>query len=212
MLEALFEKFGVSFKSDELIFCEYEPGEECYFILEGKVKITKTVGNTQKNLDIIEKGNFFGEMAILEAEPRSASATALGSVRALKFNHGNFDAMIRSQPQLGFQLLLSFCKRIYDAKRKLQILHLDDPKLRVSDVFVMLAERDPSFGKNTRMVFNVTVDDVASWCGLPNGDVQRVINSFVRRDKVELYADHIVISNINDFTRIVNYHRKNLKA
>ena len=212
MLEALFEKFGVSFKSDELIFCEYEPGEECYFILEGKVKITKIVGNTQKNLDIIEKGSFFGEMAILEAEPRSASATALGSVRALKFNHSNFDSMIKSQPQLGFSLLLTFCKRIYDAKRKLQILHLDDPKLRVSDVFVMLAERDPSYGKSTRMVFNVTIDDIASWSGLPSGDAQRVINTFVRRTKVELYADHIVILNINDFTRIVNYHRKNLKG
>ena len=212
MLEALFEKFGVSFKSDELIFCEHEQGEECYFVLEGKVKITKTVGNTQKNLDIIEKGNFFGEMAILEAEPRSASATAIGNVRALRFDHSNFDSMIHSQPQLGFRLLLSFCKRIYDAKRKLQILHLDDPKLRVSDVFVMLAERDLSYGKSTRMVFNVTVDDVASWCGLPNGDVQRVINAFVRRNQVELYVDHIIITNINDFTRIVNYHRKNLKA
>ena len=212
MLEALFEKFGVSFKSEELIFCEYEPGEECYFILEGKVKITKTVGNTQKNLDVIEKGNFFGEMAILEAESRSASAIAIGNVRALKFNHSNFDSMIQSHSQLGFRLLLSFSKRIYDAKRKLQILHLEDPELRVSDVFVMLAERDPSYGNITRMVFNVTVDDVASWCGLPREDVQRVINTFMRRNKIELYADYIVILNINDFSRIVNYHRKNLKA
>ena len=44
MLEALYEKYGASFKNGEMIFCEYETGNECYFILDGKIKITKTVG------------------------------------------------------------------------------------------------------------------------------------------------------------------------
>ncbi len=212
MLEALYEKFGVTFKSSQIIFCEHEPGEDCYFILKGKVKITKTVGTTQKTLDVIDKGNFFGEMAILETEPRSASAIAAEDIRALKFNRVNFDMMIHKQPQLALKLMFSFCGRIHDARRRLQILHIEDPQVRVSDVFVMLAEKDPRYGKVSRMNFSITVNDVASWGGLPVGDVQRVMNIFVRRDKIEIYADHIVIHNINDFSRLVTYHRKNINA
>lgn len=210
MLEALYEKIGTSFNSGDMIFCEYEPGNECYFLLEGKVKITKTVAGTQKTLDIIDKGSFFGEMAILEAELRSASAIAVENVSALKFNRSNFDSMMHGQPQLALSLLAIFCSRIYDAKRRLQILLLDDSQLRVSDVFVMLAEKDPDYGKVAKMIFNITVEDVAAWCSLPREEVQRIINIFVRRDKVEHFADRIVIHNINDFIRLVTYHRKNL--
>ena len=210
MLESLFEKFGLTFDSDQMIFSEYEPGNTCYFLLEGKVKIVKTVGGAQKTLDIIEKGNFFGEMAILETENRSASAIALENVRVLKFTRDNFDTMMNSQPQLALKLLRSFSSRIYDAKRKLQTLLLDDPKLRVIDVFVMLAEKEADYASASRMVFHITVDDVASWCGLPSTDVQKVLEAYAQKRKIEILVDRIVVQNINDFTRLINYHRKNL--
>ncbi len=210
MLEALYQKFGTSFESENMIFCEYEMGTECFFIIEGKVKITKTTGENQKTLDVIEKGNFFGEMAILETEARSASAIAIGSVRALKFNRQDFDSMIHGYPQFGLRLLIIFCKRIYDAKRRLQIMHIKNPQLRVSDVFLMLAEKDPEYGNSPRIVLNITINDLASWCGLPLEKVQNIVNSFVSRDKIVVYPNKILINNINDFSRLVNYHRKNI--
>ena len=142
-----------------------------------RLKLRKLSGNTQKNLDVIEKGSFFGEMAILEAEPRSASAIAVGDVQVLKFDRTNFASMIKTQSQLALRLLVIFAQRIYDANRKLNILLLDDPHLKVSDVFVMLSEKDPGYGKVARMVFHVTVGDVASWCGLPTPESARSFQS-----------------------------------
>jgi CRP-like cAMP-binding protein len=208
--ESLFDKFGVSFAPGEIIFCEYEPGNECFFIQEGRVKITKTVANSQKTLDVLGQGDFFGEMAILEEEPRSASAIAVDNIRALKFNRANFDSLMNTQPQLAYRLLVIFANRIFDAKRRLQILLLDDSQAKVADVFVMLSEKDPHYGQSNKMIFNVTIDDVASWCGLPAPEVQRVISGFVRQGKVELFADRVVCNNINDFSRIVAAKRKNL--
>lgn len=207
--ESLYEKFGIGFEPGQIIFCEYEPGNECYFILDGRVKITKTVGNTQKTLDVIGSGDFFGEMAILEEEPRSASAIAVDSVRALKLNRVNFDSLMNGQPQLAYRLMMIFARRIFDARRRLQILLLDDQQARVADVFCMLAEKDPQYGHTNQMIFNVTVDDVAAWCGIPAAEVQRVISGFVKQGKLELFADRIVVTNINDFTRVVQARRKN---
>ncbi|HPJ13592.1 MAG TPA: cyclic nucleotide-binding domain-containing protein, partial [Spirochaetota bacterium] len=88
------DKFSVDYAPGEIIFCEYEPGNEFYFVKKGRVSIVKIINNREKTLDVLEEGDVFGEMAILEAEPRSASAVAMGpeTVSLLKFHRDNFDA------------------------------------------------------------------------------------------------------------------------
>ncbi len=208
--ESLFEKFGKVFEAGQIIFCEYEPGNDFYFIQDGRVKIIKTIGNSQKTLDVLTAGDIFGEMAILEEEPRSASAIAIDRVKTLHFNRQNFDTLMMGHPQLAFKLLVTFSRRIWDAKRRLQILLLDDPQAKVADVFIMLAEKDPHYGQLQQMVFPISVDDVANWCGMYADEVQKVLNLFVKQGKMELFADRIVVTNINDFNRLIAAKRKNL--
>lgn len=206
--ESLFEKFGREFHPGQIIFCEWEPGNDFYFIQKGRVKIIKTFGNTQKTLDVMGPGDIFGEMAILEEEPRSASAIAVDNVKTLHFNRENFDTLMNTQPQLAYSLLLIYTKRIYDARRRLKILLIDDLNVKVADVFLMLAEKDPHFGHTNQMSFNITVDDVANWCGQPVDEVNRVIMAYVRQGKLELYADRIVVPNLKDLQRVVNAKKK----
>ena len=206
--ESLFEKFGKVFEPGQIIFCEYEPGTDFYFIQDGHVKIVKTIGNTQKTLDVLTAGDLFGEMAILEEEPRSATAIAVDTVKTLHFDRENFDSLMHGNPQLAYRLMVVFATRIYDAKRRLQILLLEDMQAKVADVFIMLAEKDPDFGQISQKVFNITVDDVANWCAQPVADVQKVISGFVKQGKVELFADRIVINNINDFARLIASRKK----
>ena len=208
--ESLFEKFGKVFEPGQIIFCEYEPGNDFYFIQEGDVKITKTMGDSQKTLDILTAGDIFGEMAILEEQPRSATAIAVGRVRTLHFNRANFDSLMNGNPQLAYRLLVIFSTRIYDARRRLQVLLQDDIQAKVADAFLMLAEKNPEYGQINQLIFNITVDELASWCGQPPDDVQRVISQSVKQGKVELFGDRIVVNNINDMSRIVNSKRKNL--
>jgi len=206
--DSLFDKFGKVFEPGQIIFCEYEPGTDFYFIQDGNVKIIKTFGNSQKTLDVLSRGDILGEMAILEQEPRSASAIAVNRVKTLQFNRENFDTLMHGHPQLAFKLLVIFSKRIYDAKRRLQILLLDDNQSKIADVFLMLAEKDPNYGHMQQMVFTVTADDVANWCGLPSNEVQKVLTQFQKQGKIELFADRVVVSNINDFSRLIAAKKK----
>lgn len=207
--ESLFAKFGKSYQPGQIIFCEYEPGTDVYFIQDGRVKITKTIANSQKTLDVLTKGDIFGEMAMLEAEPRSATAIAIDTVKVLSFNRENFDSLLHSLPQLVWNLLGVFSTRIYDAKRRLQILLQEDLDSRVADVFVMLSEKEPP-SETSKMVFNITVDDVAQWCAQPSEIVQQILQKFVKGGKLELFADRIVIRNINDFVRLIAAKKKSL--
>jgi CRP/FNR family cyclic AMP-dependent transcriptional regulator len=208
--EKLFEKFGVEYASNEIIFTEFEPGNEFYFIQEGRVKIVKIINNTEKTLDVLEIGDVFGEMAILEEEPRSASAIAMDGVKVLKFHRDNFDALLQGNPQLAYKLLVIFSKRIYDAKRRLMILLLDDPQLKVMDVLNMLTEHDPQIDLGQPITIYVTVQEVANWAGMQVNDVQKILTHFNKLGKIELYNDKVIVNNIRDFQRIVTSKRKSL--
>jgi CRP-like cAMP-binding protein len=201
--EGLFQKFGKEFRPGQMIFCEWEPGDSLYIIVKGKVKIVKIFGKTQKTLDVMEEGSIFGEMALLEEEPRSASAIAITETKLLEFNKENFNMIIHKYPQLVYNLLIIFAKRIYDAKRRLKNLLIDDYTTRVIDVFLMLSEHNPNAWQMNSITLQTTIDDVANWCGLPVAEVNNIVMTLVKQGKIELYADKIVVPNLKEIQRIV---------
>ncbi len=205
---ALFSKFGKQFNTGEIIFCEFEPGNSFYLIQTGRIKISKVVKDKEKTMDILGVGDIFGEMAILEEQPRSATATAIEPVTVLHFDRDNFVSMMMSQPQLAFKLLVVFSKRIYDAKRRLMILLLDDIQSKIADVFLMLAEKEPTYANMREVSFPVTVDDVANWAGTSVDQVSEQLNHWAKIGKIELYSDRIFVRNMSDFKRIVAQKRK----
>jgi CRP/FNR family cyclic AMP-dependent transcriptional regulator len=207
----LFNKFGKQYNTGEIIFCEFEPGNSFYLIQTGRVKISKVVKDKEKTMDILSVGDIFGEMAILEEQPRSATATAIEPVTVLHFDRDNFVSMMMSQPQLAFKLLVVFSKRIYDAKRRLMILLLDDIQSKISDVFLMLAEKEPTYAHMREVSFPVTMDDVANWAGTSVDQVSEQLNHWAKIGKVELYSDRIFVRNLADFKRIVAQKRKTEK-
>ncbi len=205
---AMFERFAVTFQPQDIIFCEYEPGDTFYLIQSGRVQILKIMGDIEKTIDILQPGEIFGEMAILEEAPRSATAIAMDQVKALEFNRQNFDVLMQGNPQIALKLLKLFTKRIYDQKRRFMILTLEDVQARVADVFLMLSETQPVDENNEdERSFNNSVDDIAHWAGMSTDKCRQVLNHFVTQRRVELFIDHIVVKNINDFARFVNSRR-----
>jgi len=112
----------------------------------------------------------FGEMAILEGAPRSATAQSLDTVKVLEFNRANFEVLMMGNPQIALRLLKLFTKRIWDQKRRFMILTLDDPQAKIADVFLMLDETNAAVRggelEGEKREFRVTMDDVAHWAGM----------------------------------------------
>ncbi|NLM00632.1 MAG: Crp/Fnr family transcriptional regulator [Treponema sp.] len=200
-----FSRFAKTFESGSVIIAEYEPGDCFYLIQSGRVQLVKCVNGAKKNLDILKPGEFFGEMAILENSPRSATCVAIDTVEVLEFSKENFELLITGNPQIALMLLKLFCKRIYDQKRRFRILVIQDNQARVGDVFLMFDELNPGTNPNDRSRrFNLTVQDVSHWAGLPVDVVRDEINKFVEKRKIEVYDNHIVVTNIVDMKRFVD--------
>jgi CRP-like cAMP-binding protein len=151
----------------------------------------------------------FGEMAILENSPRSATAIALDTVKVLEFNSQNFEILMLGNPQIALKLLRMFSKRIYDSKRRFMILTLEEPQAKIADVFLMLDESQADIDKTTdRREFKTSVDDVAHWAGMTEAETRDVLGHFATQHRIEMYPDRIVVKNINDFSRFVNSRRR----
>jgi len=207
-----FTRFARTYQAGEIIFSEYEPGDSFYLIQSGKVRIAKIVGDIEKTIDVLQPPEIFGEMAILEGTPRSATAVAVDTVRVLEFNRANFEVLMMGNPQIALRLLKLFTKRIWDQKRRFMILTLEDPQAKIADVFLMLAETSAAIGAGEqdgeKREFKVTIDDVAHWAGIGGQEAQTVLGHFANQRRVELFEDRIVVRNISDFSRFVNSRRK----
>jgi CRP-like cAMP-binding protein len=211
---AIFERFAKTFQKGDIIFCEYEPGDTFYLIQTGRVQIVKIMDDIEKIIDILQPGEIFGEMAILEEAPRSATAVAQDKVKALEFNRENFEVLMQGNPQIALKLLKLFTKRIYDQKRRFMILTLDDVQARVADVFLMLYEtQGGTAGEDENLrTFQTSVDDVAHWAGMSPEECRKVLNHFMTQRRIEIYPDRIEVKNINDFMRFVSSRRKVQKS
>ena len=208
----MFKRFSKTFQKDSIIFCEYEPGDNFFLIQSGRVQIVKIMGDIEKTLDILQSPEIFGEMAILEGAPRSATALAIDTVKVLEFNRANFEVLMMGNPQIALRLLKVFTKRIWDQKRRFMILTLDDPQAKIADVFLMLDETNSAVRggeqEGEKREFKVTMDDVAHWAGMSPAEVQTLIGHFANQRRLEVFPDKIVVKNINDFIRFVNSRRK----
>jgi len=200
-----FKRFAKQYKPGNVIISEFEPGNSFYLIQSGRVQLVKCVNGAKKNLDIMKPGEFFGEMAILDNSPRSATCVAIGNVECLEFNKENFQLLIMGNPQIAIILLKLFCKRIYDQRRRLRTLAIKDVQARIADVFLMFDEMNPSVNANDRQrKFNVSAADVAHWAGLSPEATRDEINKFVEKRKIEVYDNYIIVDNIADMKRIVD--------
>ncbi len=203
------DKFGVKLKSGEIVFLEHEPGDSVYLIQKGTIKISKVVEDNEKTMAMLEPGALFGEMSIIENAPRSATAIAQTDAELLFFKKENFDVLLQSNPPMALRLLTIFAKRIYEQKRRLMILALEDDEHKVLDVILMLAEQD---GCNTNSIQEVEInsnsEQIAAWAAINPVFSKKVLDHYSKFGRISFKGDKILVKNINEIQRIVASKRK----
>ena len=107
------EKCIDEFEVDEVIFEEGSSGRELFVVLDGKVDIAKGDGASRMVIVSLGKGEFFGEMAVIDGSARSASAIAAASgTRVMRINHARFVYLVSQQPAFALMVMDALSKRL----------------------------------------------------------------------------------------------------
>ena len=106
----------------QAVFAEGDPGDSMYFIVKGCVRIEKraqAASAVHKTLAVLEAGDYFGEMALLDQKPRSASAVAAGGARILRLSKAAFDEMQGKGSVAGMSVLFAMIRTSSERIRRL---------------------------------------------------------------------------------------------
>jgi hypothetical protein len=115
-----FAKFLTHFKQGQVLFREGEDGEDMYIIQSGRVAIKKRVKDGDTTLATLEKGDFFGEMAILERMPRSATAEVVEEGDLIVISSETFGDMIKANPEIAVRMLRKQSIRLRETNKQLE--------------------------------------------------------------------------------------------
>lgn len=111
-----------SYADGQAVFAEGDPGDSMYFIAQGCIRIEKraqATGAAHKTLAVLEAGDYFGEMALLDQKPRSASAVAAGGARILRLSKAAFDEMQSKSSVAGMSVLFAMIRTSSERIRRL---------------------------------------------------------------------------------------------
>ncbi len=119
----------VDFDEGEYVFREGDLGTEMFIIHEGKIEIVQEAKGKSRTLATLEKGDFFGEMSILEELPRNASARAATHSKLIQINGATFDGMLRRNPEIGVRIMRKLSRRVRETDELLNEVLEDRPEL-----------------------------------------------------------------------------------
>ena len=102
----------------EVIFSEGDEGRDLFVIQRGAVRVSKKTAQGELQLAEFTKGDFFGDMALLQSVPRFATARAVGETRLLTIQPGGFLLKIRRDPTFAFEMLQQLSQRVRIASER----------------------------------------------------------------------------------------------
>lgn len=203
------EEFNRFYPKDTMIFSEGMTGSELYIIQKGSVKITKIVDNNEVLLAVLKTGDIFGEMAILENKPRSASAIAFEDAYLLAVNKANFERMVQTQPQIVTRLTTLLAERIWFIYKQLANTLIADPLGRMYDALLIQLEKNRvPLKPGASYSFDFGPKELINMVGLPLGEGNMVMHKLLENNKVRVTDNKIQLSDVTEVEKQTEYYRK----
>jgi CRP-like cAMP-binding protein len=182
--------------ANQVILLENDWGNSVYFVLEGWVKIrTYNIDGKEVTLNVLGKGEVFGEMAALEEIPRSTDVitlvpTIIGSMPA-----PHFVKLVHTEPMAGLCLAKLTAKRLRQVNRRLR-LRESDSQSRVADILLFLAEgQGKSTGKGMEIP-NLPHRELSGLSGLARETVTRVLSKLEKKGLIQRDRDILKIIDV----------------
>ena len=199
------------YPKDTMIFSESQKGNDMFIIQSGEVAISKVVDGNEVTLAVLKKGDMFGEMALLENKPRSASAIAHSNCRLMVVNHANFNQMVTTQPQLISRLTTTLAERLWSMYRQLDNANISDPNQKMLDMLSLQIEKqkiNPEKLEAKGIQTELTALDLANMCGIPKEQQPSVIYNFQQSPHIKLVDMKIFIKDAPELLKQTAFYRK----
>jgi CRP-like cAMP-binding protein len=194
------------FDAGEVIFEKGDPGNSLIIIEEGEVRISLH-GQAGKEVELVRlsDGESFGELALLDGEPRSATATSTAATQALVLSRSSFQSVLESSPSVALALLRSLTAMVRQADARVADVALLDMHGRISREILRLNDRyGEDAPKGMRKINRaVSAAEIAAATGLHANEVETYLRNYQFADQIRMDGSSMTIVDLDVFRRAV---------
>jgi len=189
--------------ANQVILLENDWGTSVYFLLEGWVKIrTYNLDGKEVTLNILGKGELFGEMAALDEAPRSTDVIALTPTMTGNMPAQDFVQLIQTEPLAGIRLSQQMARRLRQVNRRLR-LRESDSMSRVADTLMFLAEGQGIQDQTGTQIPNLPHRELSSFSGLARETVTRVLTKLEKKGLILRNQQILWILDLQALERLI---------
>ena len=186
-----------TFPKKSIIFHEGDRGDTLYILKSGRVKISKiTEDGREKTLALMQPGEFFGEMAIFDEQPRSATAEVLDEQAVVyTLAKRDFERLIIEHPTIALKIMRDLTRRIRLVNQQVEDLAFKDVHERVASTLKNLAEVEGRpIGSKVLINLKMTHQDLANMVGSSRETVTRALNRLQDEGIISISHQQITIN------------------
>ena len=191
------------FENGNLIFLEESEGKNLFFVVEGSVKVTRlSKDGREVILAMLNAGDFFGEMSLLDGEARSANVIALEKTEVLSLNRDDFLVVLHDYPKIAIQLLKEMTSRLRKSDRQIVSLSLSDAEKRIALCIVRFADEQGVIKNGQVTIPKIPIQqDIANMAGTSRETVSRAMSLLTEEKYIERNGKELKILNYKSFIK-----------
>ncbi|MFA7241940.1 MAG: Crp/Fnr family transcriptional regulator [Sulfuricellaceae bacterium] len=181
-----------SFPKNTVVIHEGDHSDSIYLINSGKVKVLISNSEGQELiLTLLGPGEYFGELALIDSQPRSATVVSMTPVHFTVIAKPDFDRCLANNPGIASRIMIELAQRLRNADLKIEGLALMDVYGRVAHTLLQLAQSD-----NGEMLLNqkLSQQDIANMVGASREMVSRTLKDLALKGYIRLVGKNIVVN------------------
>ena len=185
------------FSANEQIFDRHSKARDVFFVIRGRVRVVNySLAGREITLDDVSEGEYFGELAALDGQPRSASIMALTDCLIVALSPVQFVNVLERHPKVALRALKRLSQIVRQSTERIMDLSTLGANNRVHADLLRMAEAGDK-KDNTALITPIPVHgDIASRIGTTRETVARVLNDLARRGIVKRTKDALVVSDM----------------
>ena len=193
------------FRRGETVFHQGDPGDALFVLASGSVKVVlpSDEGAEPAIVAILGAGEFFGELAILDGAPHSATIVAVEATQTLVLHRDAFLELVDADPGLRRALLASLATEIRRLTGHVEDLHFLDLPGRLASRIVRLAAGAGATAGEARIPWPYTQSELAGMIGGSRQSVNRLLADLSDQGLVRVERDHLVVADLERLARTV---------
>jgi CRP-like cAMP-binding protein len=193
----LLERFGRRFASGETLLEEGAPAREAYLIQEGRVRLLRRVGLTDRSLAVLKTGDLFGESVLIEGASHSSTAVALTDGALLALDRSTFCGLFERHPPVAMRVVDQLVRRLRDAEDQIEILMLRGDESKVVGALLKLAGQSAGAAE-----IAISPVELSARVGLAVDAVKRTVQRLREREYLRISGERIEIGDVDALRRL----------